>query len=71
MRVLYLTLIGHSAHHKFTPSPVFPILLFAQVRPVQGVVPVEEEMLHSDNPINKNIEEKNPTNANTVPRSLV
>lgn len=43
----------------------------AQVRPAQGVASVKEEMLQSDDPINKASEEKNPTSANTVPRSLV
>lgn len=39
----------------------------AQVRPAQGVASVKEQMLQS----NKDSEEKNPTSANTVPRSLV
>lgn len=43
----------------------------AQVRPAQGVASVKEEMLQSNDPINKASEEKNPTSANTVPRSLV
>lgn len=49
------------------------ILLFSQVRSVQGVVSVGEEMWCSTNhnPINKNTEEKNPTSANTAQRSLV
>lgn len=49
----------------------FKLVDFAQVRAAQGVVSVKEEMLQSNNPINKDSEEKNPTSANTVPRSLV
>lgn len=60
----------HRNVHSFSFSP---ILLCTQVKPVQGVSSVGEEMgcNMSHNPIDKTTEEKNPTSANTAPKSSV